>query len=101
MQPPLLCVLGTPPPSVDFIQVWSPPKGEVEGCGVIERKGDDVDLTLIIIVVLAVVIAILLCLVIGLCVYCCKKWVQKMIQLQGDHSGCFKPPFDTKTMVVF
>ena len=61
------------PPTVDVIQVWSQPKGEVEGCGVIERKGDDVDLTLIIIVVLAVVIAILLCLVIGLCVYCCKK----------------------------
>ena len=48
-------------------------KDEVEDCGMIKEKEDEVPLSLIIIVVLAVVIAILLCLVIGLCIYCCKK----------------------------
>ena len=57
--------------SIKFNYPWL--KGKVKGCGLIVRKGDSVDISLIIIVVLAVVIAILLCLVVGLCVYCCKK----------------------------
>jgi len=56
-----------------MVVLESSSKGEVEGCGVIVRKEDPVDISIIIIVVLAVVIAILLCFVIGLCVYCCKK----------------------------